>query len=112
MKRVTLPITPEILRIRDHLKQETGIDMTYVQVIDHIAHAYLDRQHPEEKEMPKPITPEFFTAEHAVAMTIRDYFAAKAMQAYWSDPNVAPEHDAAAAWSYEMADAMMAARES
>ncbi len=44
-------------------------------------------------------------------MTLRDYFAAKAMQAYWSDPEVASEHGAAAAWAYEMADAMLKERQ-
>jgi hypothetical protein len=44
-------------------------------------------------------------------MDLRDYFAAKAMQAYWTDPNVASDYKTAAAWAYEMADAMMKARE-
>ena len=44
-------------------------------------------------------------------MTLRDYFAAKAMQAYWSDPAVAGDHKTAAAWAYDMADAMLKARE-
>jgi len=44
-------------------------------------------------------------------MTLRDYFAAKAMQAYWSDPDVASDHKTAAAWAYEMADAMLKARD-
>ena len=43
-------------------------------------------------------------------MDLRDYFAAKAMQAYWSDQNVASDYKTAAAWSYDMADAMMEAR--
>lgn len=46
-------------------------------------------------------------------MTLRDYFAVKAMQAYWLDPEIdqtinAPEN--VARWSYEMADAMLGAR--
>jgi hypothetical protein len=44
-------------------------------------------------------------------MELRDYFAAKAMQAYWSDENVASDYKTAAAWAYDMADAMMKARE-
>ena len=44
-------------------------------------------------------------------MTLRDYFAAKAMAAYWSDPHVACDQKTAAAWAYEMADAMLKARE-
>ena len=43
-------------------------------------------------------------------MTLRDYFAAKAMAAYWSDSNVAVDQKTAAAWAYEMADAMLKAR--
>ena len=45
-----------------------------------------------------------------MGMTLRDYFAAKAMLAYWADPDVAPDHKTAAAWAYEMADAMLKAR--
>jgi hypothetical protein len=44
-------------------------------------------------------------------MTLRDYFAAKALPSYWSDPDVAGNLDTAAAWAYEMADAMLKARE-
>lgn len=43
-------------------------------------------------------------------MTLRDYFAAKAMAAYWSDPDVAADQKTAAAWAYDMADAMLKAR--
>jgi hypothetical protein len=50
-------------------------------------------------------------SHHADGMDLRDYFAAKAMQAYWSDPNVASDYKTAAAWAYDMADAMMKARE-
>jgi hypothetical protein len=44
-------------------------------------------------------------------MTLRDYFAAKAMQAYLGWPDVS-SHDAAsiADCAYEMADAMLAER--
>ena len=46
-------------------------------------------------------------------MTLRDYFAAKALSAYWNDPEVSesistPEN--VAKWAYEMADAMLKAR--
>jgi len=44
-------------------------------------------------------------------MTLRDYFAAKAMAVYWSNPNVAADQKTAAAWAYDMADAMLKARE-
>lgn len=42
-------------------------------------------------------------------MTLRDYFAAKAMQGLLSNPNVRPETDCAR--FYEWADAMLAERE-
>ena len=53
--------------------------------------------------------PTYFTEDHALSMTLRDYFAAKAMQAWltgyegsgWTQP---------AKEAYEMADAMMEAR--
>ena len=43
-------------------------------------------------------------------MTLRDYFAAKALHSYWSDPDVVGNLDTAAAWAYDMADAMLEAR--
>lgn len=47
-------------------------------------------------------------------MTLRDYFAAKAMVAFWLDPDIKrcsqePRH--VAHYAYEMADAMLKARE-
>ena len=68
--------------------------------------------------------PTYFTDEHAMSMTLRDYFAAKAMQAYitanynilifeegkydepshcWTDEELSEE-------SYQTADAMIKAR--
>jgi len=44
-------------------------------------------------------------------MTLRDYFAAKAMQAIVSVPEVDMSHEAYAAWAYRQADAMMKVRE-
>ena len=44
-------------------------------------------------------------------MTLRDYFAAKAMQAYLTHEQAANQVvDIVAGWSYEMADAMLEAR--
>ena len=40
-------------------------------------------------------------------MDLRDYFAAHAMQSYMSNHNT---YEAVAKWSYQMADAMMKAR--
>ena len=49
----------------------------------------------------------------AEGMTLRDYFAAKAMQAYFTDPNVGFGSDVIEAGSqaaYRIADAMLKAR--
>jgi|LakMenEpi03Aug12_release.lakeMendotaPanAssembly.Ray.scaffolds.fasta_scaffold476796_2 hypothetical protein len=43
-------------------------------------------------------------------MTLRDYFAAKAMQAYMSDPNMTWSDSEIAREAYVMADAMLEAR--
>jgi len=52
----------------------------------------------------------YFTSEHALSMTLRDYFAAKAIIAYHSDGNFSDSEDVAN-WCYKIADAMMKARE-
>jgi hypothetical protein len=59
--------------------------------------------------MIKP-APAYFTEEHAVAMTLRDYFAAKAMQAYLTAPDTGWEFDEMAGAAYLMADAMLKER--
>ena len=54
-----------------------------------------------------PVPLQYFTKDHAVSMTMRDYFAAKAMQGILYaglEPVETAKH------AYEMADAMMAAR--
>ena len=53
------------------------------------------------------------TTTHESGMTLRDYFAAKAMQALITAPNVRPmiEDGEASRWAYKMADAMLKARE-
>lgn len=60
-----------------------------------------------------PAFPTIMIGEREGGMTLRDYFAAKAMQAmfdYWDEnPNLQFEHIADC--SYDMADAMMKARE-
>jgi hypothetical protein len=50
---------------------------------------------------------------HFTGMTLRDYFAAKAMQALITAPNVRPmiEDGEVSWWAYKMADAMLKARE-
>jgi len=54
--------------------------------------------------------PTYFTSKHAVSMTLRDYFAAKAMQAM-ETRNASGTDYSRAIHAYEMADAMMKARE-
>lgn len=44
-------------------------------------------------------------------MTLRDYFAAKAMQGIVADPDLSMGVDKVAEWAYTQADAMLAARE-
>lgn len=44
-------------------------------------------------------------------MSLRDYFAAKAMQAMVSVPDFDMSHESYADWAYRQADAMLKARE-
>ena len=55
---------------------------------------------------PQPINP----SEQGRGMTLRDYFAAKAMQGMMSDPNLDMVCNKVAQLSYNMADAMMKVR--
>jgi hypothetical protein len=59
--------------------------------------------------------PAQFWDERATGMTLRDYFAAKAMQAFmsgWIGRDIYPETDMVIAeHAYSMADAMLKARE-
>tara|TARA_R110000868_G_C10448487_1_gene726130 strand:- start:31 stop:303 length:273 start_codon:yes stop_codon:yes gene_type:complete len=62
------------------------------------------------KEKPMNNTPAFPNVfDHERGMTLRDYFAAKAMQIVF--PNQLPYPHAAAQSAYAIADAMMNARE-
>ena len=54
--------------------------------------------------------PTHFTNNHAVSMTLRDYFAAKVMQASISKNGFYDDEQLFANWCYETADAMMKAR--
>ena len=61
-----------------------------------------------------PVTSENFrNSQSNTGMTLRDHFAAKAMQAEVSEgiPSNREFQDAAAIFSYQMADAMLRARE-
>jgi len=64
----------------------------------------------------KPENPSAFPALHLnghEGMTLRDYFAAKAMQGHLSSSNYRPEtsHTLLAELSYKVADAMLKQRE-
>jgi hypothetical protein len=50
----------------------------------------------------------FDLAENEHGMTLRDYFAAKAMQGLLACPKGEGENEKYAQWSYEYADAMLA----
>ena len=60
-----------------------------------------------------PAFPNNFTIEKFKGMTLRDYFAAKAMQGFMANKSnpmhFQPENDAN--WAYSIADAMLKARE-
>jgi hypothetical protein len=59
----------------------------------------------QEKAFPNP------HLTHETGMTIRDYFAAKAMQGMMSKTDFDAYYGDVAKWSYELADAMLKARE-
>jgi hypothetical protein len=50
-------------------------------------------------------------AECVQDMTLRDYFAAKALQGIMVDPNVTMGADKIAEWAYMQADAMLEVRD-
>lgn len=52
-----------------------------------------------------------FPSEISSGMSLRDYFAAKAMQGSLADDAVVHSPAAFAEWCYELADAMLEARE-
>ena len=61
---------------------------------------------------PAPLT--YFTKDHAVSMTLRDYFAAKALQNFRDQIGSQSDQewfDKMAKGAYRVADAMMKARE-
>jgi hypothetical protein len=59
------------------------------------------------------LAPTFFTDTHAASMTLRDYFAAKAMQGIISSGNLpkSVQNEEIAHAAYQSADAMLKARE-
>jgi hypothetical protein len=42
-KRITVPISPDIELIRKRIHNDTGIDMTYVQIFNFLIHFYVAR---------------------------------------------------------------------
>ena len=55
--------------------------------------------------------PTYFTENHAMSMTLRDYFAARAMAADMAEGIHETDFAWAAARAYKVADAMLKARE-
>jgi hypothetical protein len=39
-KRITIVVNEDIDKIRDFIRTQTGVEMTYVQVFDHLIHFY------------------------------------------------------------------------
>lgn len=42
-KRITIPVSVDIDRIRDRLAADTGVTMTYTQVFNFLVHFYVER---------------------------------------------------------------------
>lgn len=42
-KRITVPVSPDIDKIRDWLERDTGVRMTYTQVFNFLVHFYVER---------------------------------------------------------------------
>lgn len=55
--------------------------------------------------------PTYFTSKHAASMTLRDYFAARAIGITASNKPPAYDDKTIAKYAYEIADAMLVARE-
>jgi len=54
--------------------------------------------------------PTYFTAEHAMSMTLRDYFAGQAMRGFMHQEFTAPTYKQIADACYKLADAMLEAK--
>ena len=42
-KRITLPVSKTVDEIRERLKTDTGINMSYVQIFNFLIHFYMER---------------------------------------------------------------------
>ena len=54
--------------------------------------------------------PTYFTSEHAMSMTLRDYFAGQAMRGFMQQELTTPTYEKMADACYKLADAMLKAR--
>ena len=54
--------------------------------------------------------PTYFTAEHAMSMTLRDYFAGQVVQGFIQQEFITPTYEQIADACYKLADAMLEAR--
>jgi hypothetical protein len=43
VKRITIPVSTDIDKIRDRLERDTGVKMTYTQVFNFLVHFYVER---------------------------------------------------------------------
>ena len=43
LKRITIPVSPDIDKIRNKLKSDTGVEMTYTQAFNFLIHFYTQR---------------------------------------------------------------------
>lgn len=43
LKRITVPVSSDIDKIRDRLERDTGVKMTYTQVFNFLIHFYVQR---------------------------------------------------------------------
>lgn len=40
-KRITIPVSTDIDTVREHIKKNTGITMSYIQIIHYLIHFYM-----------------------------------------------------------------------
>jgi len=55
IKRITIPVSTDIDKIRDRLAADTGVTMTYTQVFNFLVHFYMERAN-EPKSKWKSLT--------------------------------------------------------
>jgi hypothetical protein len=61
---------------------------------------------------PASVSPRVADIKQQDGMTLRDWFAGQAMQGFIACPDTQGEPEGIATWCYQMADAMLKARES